>query len=334
MSRKPARAQAREADQVAALLRLLALRVEPEGDLRAAGDVLADGVQVLIPRDLLAGHDQLAGVGPEEVVALADGPLHQLRTAVDQVLARERARRTVGRARVHGIGVVVEHQVRDRVVEDLAALQVRGTNLDHLHPAGLGDRDVAHRPEPDVLVHGGHRVIGRLDHQVGLAETVHHALPHVLGEQLLGRGQVARVALGRAGVHPADDGLDLLRPTSDMSFLNSLDAHRRVDVPRRHLPAHHAVLDGPGPRPRLLVADERHRRDGVRLMARLASGLEDGRDVLGEGHRRVRSGPRDGRGSHHCPDCDQPRPQSPHEFTACHVRLLGLIRIVWAGILA
>ena len=53
--------EAGEADQVAALGRLLAFRIEPERDLRAGVDFLADGVEVLIPRQFLAGHDQLAG---------------------------------------------------------------------------------------------------------------------------------------------------------------------------------------------------------------------------------------------------------------------------------
>ena len=75
-----------EADQIAALLRLLAFRIEPDADFGSGGDLLADGVNVLIPRDLLARQEQLAGAGPEQVVALADRPFHQLRAAVDEVV--------------------------------------------------------------------------------------------------------------------------------------------------------------------------------------------------------------------------------------------------------
>src|SRR6185503_5330394 len=80
--------QAREADQVAALLRLLALRVQPDPDLGARGDLLADGVEVLIPGNLFARENQLARALAELVVALADRPLHQLRTAVDEIDGR------------------------------------------------------------------------------------------------------------------------------------------------------------------------------------------------------------------------------------------------------
>ena len=50
-----------------------------------------------------------------------------------------------------------------------------------------------------------------------------------------------------------------------------------------------AALDRPRPRPRLLVGDERHRRDRVRLMARLALRLKNRRDVLRERDRGSRT---------------------------------------------
>jgi len=40
----------------------------------------------LIPRQFLAGNDQLAGAFRPQVVTLADRPLHQLRAAIDQVV--------------------------------------------------------------------------------------------------------------------------------------------------------------------------------------------------------------------------------------------------------
>src|SRR5204863_7872482 len=75
------RIDAAERDEVAAVLRLFALRIEPEADFRSAGDRFAYRVNVLIPRNFLAGDEQLAGAGTIEVVALADRPLHQERTA-------------------------------------------------------------------------------------------------------------------------------------------------------------------------------------------------------------------------------------------------------------
>src|SRR5207244_7733903 len=108
-----------ERDEVAALLRLLALLVEPETDFRSAGDFLADGMNVLIPRERFAGDEQLAGAGTIEIVALADRPLHPVRPAVDDVVwihaaAATAAAAAAGRdASVDGIGIVLQHEVRD-----------------------------------------------------------------------------------------------------------------------------------------------------------------------------------------------------------------------------
>jgi hypothetical protein len=190
-------------------------------------------VQVLIPRNLLAGHEQLAGAFAEEVVAFADRPLHQLRPAVDEIA--EVAHATVRRAGVHRLGIVVEHQVRDRVVHDAAALHGGRPDLDHLGPARLGERDVAHRAIPDVLMPGRHRVFGRTDHEIRRTEAVLHALPLVVGDERLGRRHVLRVALRRAGVHPLHDGVDL-RVGERHVVLEVLHADALVDVPRRHLP--------------------------------------------------------------------------------------------------
>ena len=99
----------------------------------------------------------------------------------------------------------------------------------------------------------------------------------------LGRRQVLRIALQRAAVDPADDRVDLLVAERHV-VLELLDADARVDVPRRHLARADALLDRARPRARLLVGDERHRRDRVRLMALLTLGLKNRRDVLRERH--------------------------------------------------
>ena len=54
-----------KADQIAAMLRLLAFRIEPDAELGAGRDFLADGVHVLIPRDRLARQHELAGARPD-----------------------------------------------------------------------------------------------------------------------------------------------------------------------------------------------------------------------------------------------------------------------------
>src|SRR5258705_7133382 len=76
---------ARKAHEIAALLWLFAFRIEPEANLRTAGDLLADRVNVLIPRDFLARHDKLARTVSVSIVALADRPFHQERPTIDEV---------------------------------------------------------------------------------------------------------------------------------------------------------------------------------------------------------------------------------------------------------
>src|SRR4029450_483464 len=65
--------------------------------------------------------------------------------------------------------------------------------------------------------------------------------------------------------------------------LTLVHANARIDVRWRHLARDHALPDRAGPGARFLEGDERHRRDGIRLMALLALLLEDGGDVLREG---------------------------------------------------
>ena len=284
--------QSGEANQVAALLRFFAFLVEPDADLGTARDLLAHGVNVLIPGDLLAWQNQLAGVWTVQVVALADGPLHQLRTAVDEIVGRTAIGAASGRgAGVDGVRIVIEHEVGDRVMNDPAALESRWTNLHHARPARLGERDVRHRPIPDVLMARRHRVFRRSDDEIRRTVSVSDTLPLVVGHERPGRRHVLRIALRRAGVHPADDRVDLLVGERDV-VLEFLHAHAAVDVPRRHLARFDAVLDRPRPGPRLFVGDERHRRDRVRLMARLTLRLENRRDVFRERDRcsRVRVG--------------------------------------------
>ncbi len=277
-----------EADQVAALLRLLALLVEPDTDFRAARDLLADRVDVHVPSNALTRQHQLAGAGTIQVVALADRPLHQLRTGVHDgvgiVAAEAAATRTGRRPGVDRVRIVFQHEVRNRVMNDLARLETRRTNLDEPDPARLVEGQCGGRPVPDVLVLGGHRVLGRLDDEVRRTEAVAHRFPFVVGDERLGRREIFRIALHGAAVDPADDRVQLIVAQRHV-VLEVLHADALVDVPRRHLPRRHALLDRAGPRPHVLERDERHRRDRVRLMALLAFRLEDRRDVLGKSDR-------------------------------------------------
>ena len=109
---------ARERNQVAALLRLLAFRIEPDADLGAGGDFFPGRVDVLIPRNLFAGQEQLARALAEQIVALADGPLHQLRPAIGQGVERCRASGDARRTGVHRFRIVVQDEIRDRMVEE------------------------------------------------------------------------------------------------------------------------------------------------------------------------------------------------------------------------
>ena len=188
------------------------------------------------------------------------------------------------RCRVDGLGVLrTQDVVRDRVMDDLAALDVGRTDFDHPHPSRLGHRDVAHRPPPLSWSDGRHRVFGRLDDQVRRSEAVVLRLPVQLS---VATGFSGGMSAGSPSSAPwstqRDDGVDLLVGERHV-VLEFLNADAAVDVPRRHLPRR-TRRDGARPRTCFLVGHERHRRDRTRLVARLALGLEDRRDVLRERH--------------------------------------------------
>ena len=213
--------------------------------------------------------------------------------------------------------VGAQHLVGDRVMEDLPRLQVGRTNLDHPDPARLGERNVARRPVPHVLVLRRHRVLGRLDDEVGRAVAVPHALPLVGRRRAAWRG--GRSFGSPCGAPPStqrDDRVDLLVAERHV-VLELLHADARVDVPRRHLPRGDALLDGARPRTGVLVGDERHRRDRVRLMALLALGLEDRRDVLRERRRFGCRSRRPQNEDHAHPD--QARLKSASPVTRTHI---------------
>src|SRR2546425_9230790 len=108
-----------------------------------------------------------------------------------------------------------------------------------------------------------------------------------LFRSLPGRRHVSRIPTHRAAVRPFRNSgyLVVAQRRIVVKFLNP---DVLLDVPRRH----HAslgsdagpLLHGARPRPRVLVRDERHRRDAVRAMAVLTAPLQNRRDVLGERH--------------------------------------------------
>src|SRR4029077_7081740 len=149
--------------------------------------------------------------------------------------------------------------------------------------------DVGHWPVPHVLVLRRHRVLGRLDDEVGRPEAFPHSLPLVVGDEWLWRRQVLQIALQRPTVDPGDDRVHLLVSKRHVVF-ELLYADAAVDVPRRHLTRRHTVFDGACPRAHFLIGDERHRRDRVWLMALLTLLLENRGDILGKGNLSLRCG--------------------------------------------
>ena len=95
------------------------------------------------------------------------------------------------------------------------------------------------------------------------------------------RRQVGGIAARCSGIHPRDDRRDLVVAQRRV-VLELLNADVPNGVPWRHLARRDLRLDRSGPRPRVLVREERHRRAGSRPMATLTRTLENRRHVPGE----------------------------------------------------
>src|SRR5204863_5516935 len=88
-----------------------------------------------------------------------------------------------------------------------------------------------------------------------------------------------------------------------------LDADGPIDMPGRHLARGDAQLDRSRPGTRLVKGLQRHRRDGIRPMARVAFVLENWRDVLGRRHRLIGPGvggrgPEENKEAHESASCE------------------------------
>ena len=126
---------------------------------------------------------------------------------------------------------------------------------------------------------GGHLVrLRHRDHEVGRADG-----PAI--RELRQLRHVLRVALWCAAIRPLHERVAVGRRETAIVLEPAV---LRIGVPRRHVPLAHLVADGFRPRSRVLVADERHRADLARPVARRAVLVEDGRNVFGKGRHRGR----------------------------------------------
>ncbi len=188
--------------QRGAEFRRLALRVEVDAQLHVVGDVLAAVAVVDVPADLRSGQHQLAGVGAQHFALLVDGPFHE------QAGARIGVRVAEQRLRF----LVVLHQVGERVVSDLAALDRRGAHLNGAHPAGLGEAGVDDGLVPRVHRAALLRVLRRADDQIRFLAEFLGVVPAIgVDAAPVDRLRHVRgVALRRTIGGPRDDGVDFL----------------------------------------------------------------------------------------------------------------------------
>ena len=240
----------------------------PEFD--GAGDVFAAVRVVDVPGHLRPRHHQHAGAGTHELGVLADRPL------------AEAARGHLGR---RCVGVELQ-QVGVGVMGDLAALDRARPHLDGAHPARLGEPGLDDRLPPGVVGARLLRPRHRADDEVGLALTV-------LSSRRPRSARWARPS--RPACRPDLPcgapwsthfrTVAIWSSVSERSFLNSW-------MPTVLSMCHGGICrastrapDRARPRTRLGVGAQRHRRDRLGPVTRLALGLEDRRDVLGEGRR-------------------------------------------------
>ena len=255
-----------ERNRLDLVLRHEALRIEHERHLGRVGRFLAVGEVVHVEAQARSFLEQAAGALVERVTVLAD------RVLVEVDAGFGRARRGIGLDDVH------HHVMHDAPV---ARTNLHGFDVAILREGDLGE--IVDPPVRALLVHRV-RAVHRHD-KVGLADV-----PRVLRRELPRGRHVRGISLRRSRIDPFRDGGDFSVVQRDVVLVFP-DAHRFVEVPRWHLAVLHARFDRARPGTRVLVGDERHGRAGAGMMAVLALGLEDRRDVFRERHRRV-GGPR------------------------------------------
>jgi hypothetical protein len=166
-------------------------------------------------------------------------------------------------------------------VHDLA---VSRADLDRRHPLRFGEvgRNV------EVLVLDG-AVGWQLVVLLHLQDDVRRAGAPAVGE-LGSRGQQRRIALRCAAVCPGDQRCALRIGDHPLVVKR---ARRRVGMPRRHVPLAHLVPDRLGPRPGVVIGQERHGGDFPRSMTTRTVLENDRSHVFGEGRGvLVRCSPR------------------------------------------
>ena len=240
----------------------LGVKHDPKLDLRL--NLFADGMEVIADPRVLPGLQQHAGVGRGECRILARRVLHEeLSTAASSVVA-------------HVAVVTRFNRVRKGVVNHLSGVSVNHPALDGL------DIAIFFRTERGgqgaVQIRAGRRHLERgVFH-----DQIRRAYPpgrHVV-ESWHG-GHVGGVPLDGAAVDPFDDRRDLVI-TQRRIVLVLLDADRLVEEPGRHLALADALLDRLRPGPRVVVREQRHRRDLAGTMTPDARPVQNRRDVLRE----------------------------------------------------
>src|SRR5947209_4304207 len=124
------------------------------------------------------------------------------------------------------------------------------------------------------------KIVRHLEYLVGLADA-----PSV---RPCDRGRrVFRITFARSAIHPGNQRLDFT--FGERTIVRKLSVKMRIGEPRRYLAAEHRFANGFGPRPYVLVGEERHGRHFAREMTALASFPHDGQDFFVEGDCFVES---------------------------------------------
>ena len=252
--------------QVLLVLALVILGIEPDAHLdHVVFDLFAGRIVVDVPPHERVGRQRAAAVNGNDLADLAQ--------------------RVLGDA----LGLDVTAGLLVELDELGVGVMRRGASLrgrldrDGLDAAVLGHAGLHDRPPPHVLPARGQRVRLGLDDHIGRTELFLEAPLVGIGERLR-RRHVGRVALRRAAIDPANDGLDFLLAQAQV-VLQLLDADVAIVAIGRHLARHHLLLDRTRPRARLLIGHQRHRSDRIGLMALLTVLLEDRRNVFGKRDR-------------------------------------------------
>ena len=193
-----------------------------------------------------------------------------------------------------GVGILHRHVVHQRparprgpAAELRSRRQIDQTGRDVVRHRVVAGPYLGRRHPHDVVEGQGREQVEVRGLSLGVDLPRDRELDDVVRIQPVGvaparRGEVGRlggrpVPLRRAAVDPGHDRLDLVVAQADV--VGEL-AEAPVGEPRRHLAGDDLRLDGPRPRPRVAVRQQRHRRHLVRPVAARAVVEQDLPDVL------------------------------------------------------